>query len=203
MVLSNNGTCPIEDLLLLTHSDGEDFSYDGSTAFEVVLVPGQETTLVLDLRAPDNEGRHESTWQFETSDRTPIGPSMPFHILAYLPQTPTPPPTNTPEVPPTPTEPFGVNVFVDAASCAYEDTNWVCNLIVQPFGGIGPYTFVSDENPPADFSGAGPFVYQLIRPRCRPWNQTVTVSDSGTGRYQEALFFSPDPYFNPCTTAPG
>ena len=138
----------------------------------------------------------------ENGDGESFGSLISFEVTTYVPATATPRPTNTPDVPPTPVEAFEYRLFVDGGSCAYDGDFWTCNLIVQPFGGIGPFRFVSDEEPPADFTGAGPFTYPIVRPRCRPWVQTVTVIDEGTGQVlQGAEFISPDPWFPPdgCT----
>jgi serine/threonine protein kinase len=206
LVIENSGTCPVQEELFLVYMDGEEFSQSGPVPLGVDLAPGDEATVVIDLRAPNNTGLFDSTWQWENSEGESFGSPISFEVTTYVPQTPTPRPTATPDVPPTPVEAFQYRVFVDSASCAYAGLDWTCNLIVQPFGGIGPYRFVSDEEPPADFSGAGPFTHPILRPRCRPWVQTVTVIDDGTGQVlQGAEFISPDPWFPPdgCTTSEG
>ncbi|GMQ78110.1 MAG: hypothetical protein BMS9Abin02_0608 [Anaerolineae bacterium] len=193
LVIKNSGSCPIEDELFLVFVEGEEFNQSGSISLNE-LAPGDEATLKFSLVAPNSAGRFDSTWQFKTSDGTPYGEPILFQVLTYVPATPTPVSTPTPELSPTPVRAFGYNWFV--SGCVYEGLLWNCNFIVEPFGGIGPYSFVSDEDPPADFSGAGPFIHPILRPRCSAWVQSITVIDEGTGQtFRDPIFINPDNYF--------
>ncbi len=193
LVIENSGSCPIEDELFLVFVEGEEFNQSGSISLEE-LAPGDETTLIFNLVAPNSAGRFDSTWQFEASDGSLYGDPISFQVLTYVPATQTPVATPTPILSPTPVRAFGYNWFVSA--CVYEGLLWSCNFIVEPFGGIGPYSFVSDEDPPADLSGAGPFIHPILRPRCSAWVQSITVIDEGTGQtFRDPIFINPDNYF--------
>jgi hypothetical protein len=193
LVILNSGTCPVLEGFALAYVGGEDFNQSGPISLGP-LASGENKTLTFQLVAPNSAGIYESTWQLETAAGDPFGSPLTFDVTAYVPATATPIPTDTPSVPPTPVRAFGYNWFV--INCVYEGKNWSCGLVIEPFGGIGPYSFVSDEDPPADFAGAGPFVHPLLMPRCSGWVHTITVIDEGTGQtFRDALFVDPDNYF--------
>lgn len=193
LVVSNSGTCPISEELELVFVEGEEFNQSGTISLEE-LAPGEETTLRFNLRAPSSAGRYDSTWQLESADGALFGPPLSFEIQTYVPTTPTPVATETPAIPPTAAGPFGYNWFV--SSCEYEGLMWRCNFIIEPFGGSGQYSFASDEDPPAEFSGQGPFIHPIVRPRCSAWVQSIIVIDEGSGQtFRDPIFVNPDNYF--------
>ena len=202
LVINNNGTCPIEEELSLVFVDGENFNQSGAITIEA-LAPGNDITLVFELSAPNSAGRFNSTWQLVSSDGTAYGSPISFEILTFVPATRTPVPTDTPAAPPTAVQAFGYTTNV--TSCVYEGEFWKCDFIVAPFGGVGPYSFISDEGPPAEFSGQGPFFHPIQRPRCSPWVQSISVIDEGTGQGRnnwDSIFLNPDNFFEGGCTQP-
>jgi hypothetical protein len=196
-VLRNTGSCPLPAGLLWVYQSGEDFGQPEAVEFEETLASGDEILLSILLSAPENPGRYESVWQLVDSSQEAIGPDMPFEILVFEPATATPQFTSTPEETPTSEviEPFGYEISVGL--CEYIEKDWQCQLFIKPYGGIGPYTvLVSDDDPPSQYQGEGPFSHPILSSRCNPWVNTVTVQDDGTGQeLSEAKFFDPNIFF--------
>ena len=204
-VLKNTGSCPLPAGLLWVYRSGEDFGQSEPIELVETLTAGDEILLSTLLRAPANPGRYGSVWQLVNSSQESVGPEMQFEILVFEPVTATPRATSTPEESPTPEviEPFGYNI--SAGSCEYIDKDWQCQLFINPFGGIGPYTItVSDDDPPSQYQGEGPFSHPILSSRCNPWVNTVSVQDDGTGQIlSEAKFFDPHQLFEGgCITPP-
>jgi len=203
-VLRNSGTCPLPAGLKLIHSGGHEFGDSEPVILESLLDAGVEETIIARLVAPNQPGEYESIWQLVDESDNLIGPVLEFAISVYEPWTPTPRPTNTPEVSPTPVvvEPFGYHVSL--GNCVYQDRDWVCDMFLTPYGGIGPYTvLVSDALPPSRFEGAGPFTHSILGARCNPWVNTITARDEGTGQeLSEAKFYDPNSFFEGGCTFP-
>jgi hypothetical protein len=203
-VLRNTGSCPLPAGLSWVHQGGEDFGQPEPLELEESLAAGDQIVLSTLLSAPNNPGRYEAVWQFVDSNQQTIGPDIPFEVLVFEPVTATPSPSSTPEESPTPEviEPFGYNI--SAGSCEYLDRDWQCQLFINPFGGIGPYTVtVSDADPPSEYQGEGPFSHPILSSRCNPWVNTVSVQDDGTGAIlSEAKFFDPNQLFEGGCTFP-
>ncbi len=203
-VLRNTGSCPILAGSRWAHQGGEDFGTPDALELEDTLAAGDEIILTTLLSAPNNPGRYEGDWQLVNENQEAIGPDIIFEILVFEPVTATPRATSTPEESPTPEfiEPFGYNI--SAAVCEYLERDWQCQLFINPFGGIGPYTVtISDADPPSEYKGEGPFSHPILSSRCNPWVNTVSVQDDGTGQVlSEAKFFDPNQLFEGGCTFP-
>jgi serine/threonine protein kinase len=203
-VLRNTGSCPILAGSRWAHQGGEDFGTPDALELEDTLAAGDEIILTTLLSAPNNPGRYEGVWQLVNENQEAIGPDIIFEILVFEPVTATPRATSTPEESPTPEfiEPFGYNI--SAAVCEYLERDWQCQLFINPFGGIGPYTVtISDADPPSEYKGEGPFSHPILSSRCNPWVNTVSVQDDGTGQVlSEAKFFDPNQLFEGGCTFP-
>jgi hypothetical protein len=193
-ILKNDGTCTMPAGLLWSYVEGESFEEEGPVELEEELAPGEETTLQATLQAPSRTGNYESTWQFFDDEGSEFGLPQTFEVTVYVPTTPTPSATPTPEVSPTASRPFGYNLSV--AACDYVGEDWQCQMFVEPYGGVGPYRFVTDESPQPVYTGTGPFAHPIISPRCSPWVHTITVTDEGTGQtMSEVRFIDPNVFF--------
>lgn len=200
-VVRNSGTCPLSSGLDLVFDSGHEFEGSAPVKLEQALAAGDEVTLSTTLSAPDSPGRYESSWQLLDEDGNPIGSTLNFEILVYVPQTPIPPPTNTPVVSPTPSETFRFDV--SAGNCVYVDADWQCDLYVNVYGGISPYTvLISDAVPPSQYTGAGPFTHTIVSRRCNPWVNKVTVKDSAGQELSVDRYIDPNPYFTDGCHAP-
>ncbi len=203
-VLRNTGSCPLPAGLLWLYQSGEDFGQPEPVELLETLAAGDQIVLSTLLSAPTNPGRYESVWQLVDSSQEAVGPERSFEILVFEPVTATPQATSTPEESPTPAviEPFGYNI--SAAVCEYIEKDWQCQLFINPFGGIGPYTItISDADPPNQYQGEGPFSHPILSSRCNPWVNTVSVQDDGTGEVlSEAKFFDPHQLFEGGCTPP-
>ncbi len=203
-VLRNTGSCPILAGSRWAHQGGEDFGTPDALELEDTLAAGDEIILTTLLSAPNNPVRYEGVWQLVNENQEAIGPDIIFEILVFEPVTATPRATSTPEESPTPEfiEPFGYNI--SAAVCEYLERDWQCQLFINPFGGIGPYTVtISDADPPSEYKGEGPFSHPILSSRCNPWVNTVSVQDDGTGQVlSEAKFFDPNQLFEGGCTFP-
>ncbi len=203
-VLRNSGTCPLAAGLKLIHSGGHEFGESEPVILENLLDAGVEETIITQLVAPNQPGQYDSIWQLVDESDNPIGPALEFVISVYVPSTPTPRPTNTPEVSPTPvvTEPFGYNISL--GNCVYKNRDWVCDMYITPYGGIGPYTaLISDASPPSRYEGTGPFTHSILSARCSPWVNRITVRDQGSGQeLSDARFYDPNSFFEGGCTFP-
>ncbi len=195
-IIRNSGECPLSAGLLWTFQAGEDFSQEGPVELDEILLPGDEITMVSSLVAPNSPGNYDSTWQLVNQEGDTVGPALEFRVVAYVPQTATPRPTNTPAASPTPTQPFGYNLSI--GNCKYVDFEWECVVGITPYGGVGPYTvLISDADPPSQYNGAGPFFHTIRATRCNAWVNTFTIKDDGTGQtFSEPKFYDPVQIFN-------
>lgn len=200
-VIRNSGTCPLPSGLDLVFDSGHEFEGTGPVKMDQALDPGDETTLSTTLSAPDSPGRYDSSWQLLDEDGNLIGSALDFEILVYVPQTPTPRATNTPVATPTPSEPFRFDA--SAGNCVYDDADWKCDLYVNVYGGIGPYTvLISDKVPPSQYKGAGPFTHTILSRRCNPWVNKITVRDSAGQELSTDRYFDPNQLFQGGCLAP-
>lgn len=201
-VIRNSGTCPLPSGLDLVHDSGHEFEGSDPITMEQPLAPGDEITLNTTLRAPDSPGRYGSSWQLLDGDGNPIGSALEFEINVYVPQTPTPRATNTPVITPTPAEQFRFDV--SAGNCVYVGADWECDLYVNVYGGLPPYTvLISDAVPPSQYNGpSGPFTHTIVSRRCNPWVNKVTVRDSAGQELSVDRYIDPDPYFQGGCQAP-
>ncbi len=190
-VIRNSGDCPLPAGLLWTYRDGEEFGQKVSIELEDDLFAGDEATLQTELTAPNRTGTFVSSWQFEDEDGNSVGPALEFEILVYVPQTATPRATSTPEVSPTASQPFGYNTSI--GGCVDIEGDWECTVRITPYGGVGPYTvLISDNDPPSEYNGTGPFFHVIRSRRCNPWVNTFTIRDDGTGQtFTESKFYDP------------
>lgn len=202
-VLANQSPCPVQAGAEWTYVEGEEFGQSGPVTVEDDLLEGDETTIGLELRAPSSPGAYESTWQLFDADGNPIGSPQTFEVNVFQPRTPTPVQTATPEATETSAvvEPFGRNFNV--INCVYVDIYWQCDLVIQPYGGRPPYTaIVSDQEPPAVYEGAGPFIHTMLWGRCNPWVNNIAVSDSIGQTIAQAEYYDPNNFFPGGCTSP-
>jgi hypothetical protein len=190
-LIRNSGECPLDAGLLWTYQSGDELGQDEPVELETNISAGEEILLQTELVAPARSGTYASTWQFLDSDGRAVGPAIRFEIVAFVPQTATPRPTNTPAASPTPTGPFGYNLTI--GNCGYLNGEWECVVGITPYGGVGPYTVtISDADPPSEYSGSGPFSHSIRSQRCVPWVNTFTFRDDGTGQtLSEAKYYDP------------
>lgn len=196
-IIRNTGDCPLPAGLLWSYLDGEEFGQEGPVELESELPPGQEATLTTNLVAPNSARTYASTWQLKDGTGQAFSQPSPFEISVYTPATPTPriTPTYTPSPTPAIVEPLNFNWSV--FGCEYVDRDWICQLSIAPFGGAPPYTvLVADQDPPSEYTGAGPFTHTILSARCRPWVHNLTIRDSGGSQpISQDFFISPDTYF--------
>jgi serine/threonine-protein kinase len=194
--IRNSGDCPLPAGLLWTYQEGEEFEQEDPVELEDDLFAGDEALLQTLLVAPNRTGTYNSSWQFEDADGNGVGPALEFEILVFVPQTPTPRATSTPAVSPTAAGPFGYNLNI--GNCVdVDEGDWECTVSIIPFGGVGPYTvLVSDDDPPSQYNGSGPFFHVIRSRRCDPWVNTFTMQDDGTGQtFTESKFYDPKALF--------
>ncbi|RMH01942.1 MAG: hypothetical protein D6706_01005 [Chloroflexi bacterium] len=207
-VLKNNGTCPWPVGLRWTYVEGESFGYTGDgVLLDKEVIANQEVTLSQQLTAPDEVGTYSSTWQFVDENGDPFGEPVTFQISTYIPATPTPAPTNTPEIIATPTVLAELNYIFEVKTCEYIGIDWRCEVHITPFGGGGgPYTvFVFDlpGGQATEFRGQPPYVYFAIARRCAAYNQEVKVQDDASGlSMSRHLYIDPNLYFPGGCTKP-
>ncbi|MFN2189171.1 MAG: hypothetical protein ACK2T3_10430, partial [Candidatus Promineifilaceae bacterium] len=136
-----------------------------------------------------------STWQFTDASDVQVGTAQTFEVTVFVPVTPTPRPTNTPEAPPTPSQALGYNLGF--GNCEYVGRDWQCTMQVNTYGGTGSYiVLVDDAEPPVQYEGTGPFFHTILSGRCNAWVHTITVRDAGTGQeLRDATYVDPNQLF--------
>lgn len=203
LTLENSGSCPLPAGATFEYVSGETFDYETELGEAVVLdsavLTGEQATLGLSLRAPSLPATYTSAWQVVTSDGKPFGAPVEFEVITFVPITPTPAPTNTPETiaqPTTPPENVAVDFNVFFSECEYPGggSEWRCQMVITPFGGAGSeYTiFVFDGEPPARYFGAGNQLHFISGRRCSPWINEVKVQDEASGQSNSKnIYFDP------------
>lgn len=207
-ILRNDGTCPLPAGSLWSYQEGEEFDQEGPVSLEEELLPGQETTLTATFIAPSQSGTYESTWALLGPADVLLGEPLVFEVRILTPASPTPntpTPTVTPSPVPSPTgeiQPLGYQQNV--VNCEYDGGDWRCELAINPYGGVGPYTlFVFDAEPPVEYSGSGPFIHPFVSGRCFPWVHEIRLQDDATGQLiSENIYIDPDNYFPGGCTLP-
>ena len=194
-ILENTGTCTLEESLEWKFLGGETFGDPEPVPLEIALAAGEQVELTRRLFAPSRAGNYASTWQLSDDGDNQIGTAQTFEVRIYVPVTPTPRPTNTPEAPPTPSQALGYNLGF--GNCEYLGRDWQCTMQVNTYGGTGQYiVLVDDAEPPSQYEGSGPFFHSILAGRCNAWVHTITVRDSGTGQeIAEATWVDPNQLF--------
>ena len=205
LVLSNTGTCPLEQGLVLAYVEGTEFSFSSSDPITLptTVAATELVTLTAQFTPPSQVRTYETVWQLQTAAGEPVGEPFTFAITTFVPVTPTPtrpPATATPAVSPTPTAgAVNVDFNVFFTNCEYPGggSEWRCQMNITPFGGAGSqYTiFVFDSEPPARYLGGNQTHFITAR-RCAPWIHEVKVQDEASGAQK-----SRNIYFDPTTQA--
>lgn len=215
-VLVNSGTCPWPAELQWDYVEGELFDYDGEPVpLAKVVGPDEEITLIASLRAPNDPGTYESTWQLVDGNGEPFGDPVTFEFRAFLPPTSTPVSTATTAAPPTTESTGGGGGQVSwtpglISNCEYIGADWRCQLTIQPFidgsDQVGEYTvFVFDlpGGQAVTYRGQGPFFHFVISRRCAAYNQSIRIVDDVTATELTAnVYVDPNNFFPGGCTEP-
>jgi hypothetical protein len=141
------------------------------------------------------------------AEGNPLGSPISFEITIYVLPTATPTvpsPTPTPAVTATPTPPAQALDFnYSVSNCEYVDIEWRCQMTINVFGGVAPYTvFVFDADQPAEYRGNGPFTHFIHARRCALWIHEIKAQDEGGGNVSHNASIDPNSYFpGGCTEA--
>lgn len=202
-VLENSGTCPWRDSYAWVFEDGEEFGYAGDPIPINALGVGEQQTLTIDFDAPSIAGQYRSIWKLiDTNSGEIIGSPVEFTIATFIPATPSPIVTDSPDSTPTPEadseveQPLDLIYVID--DCEYIGSDYRCQVQITPYGGGGgPYTiFVFDSEQPAEYRGIFPVYHFASARRCVSYLSEIMAIDDATGtRISKQLFFDPNNYF--------
>ena len=168
------------------------------------VAPGDSVEVEILLDMPNTSGTVEATWQLIITDTgVAIGAPLEFAFNVIVPVkvptlTHTPTATTVPSgTTETPTGPI-TGVSATFFSCAYDDTEYVCNVVINIGGGAPPFTVVVGADTLSCNPNAGSTCsLQFRQRRCNRADFAIDVVDSqgahrtgfGTINPQDPTFF--------------
>lgn len=207
--LRNSGTCTWPAGSVWTYLEGAELGFTDNDAVELeeAVVADEEVTVSTQLGSIDEVGTLTAVWQLTTPSGDPIGEPVEFRVRGFVPVTPTPVPTNTPEAPVVETQDGFVNWTFDVGQCEYlgDNLNWRCQVNIYPYidgvdGVTGNFTVFIFDQPAGQattYRGVGPFSHFALARRCAAYNQGIRVIDDVTETQVDGfLYIDPNNAFS-------